>query len=346
MTEHEHEPVGYQICVHAVPAPEALLAARLIDITPEAYTADAVLAALTASGLVASDLRAKTIVVLPEDPQAAIILYTAICGFAGRRLDALIGSTMIDPAPLMAAGVSMHSQRPDSVPDLAIVGTSRDDILSIPLDSPLTPRDAEIIRWSRRLRFVPAPSAPTALSQLIVVTAIRARPALERLPYLCEGSEPVGESGSDPVGIDLEALRVESLALRRSSRSGDRDTLVEAIPPSKRDEFLIAAAAVPIQAAMARLGARYNESTNLWHCPRPDRHTHGDATASMRIQKGKVRCYRCDSERIDSLRLAMDCLGYSVDEAASWLLSGASLVENPYIPDIVDDDPAPLAHIS
>jgi hypothetical protein len=40
--------------------------------------------------------------------------------------------------------------------------------------------------------------------------------------------------------------------------------------------------------------------------------------------KGQVRCYRCDGERVDSLRLTMDVLGLSPDEAAAWLVEKSS----------------------
>jgi hypothetical protein len=59
----------------------------------------------------------------------------------------------------------------------------------------------------------------------------------------------------------------------------------------------------------------------LWHCPRPDRHRNGDANASMRVDEQGARCFRCDPEKIDSLRLVADVRGISFDEAADWILS-------------------------
>jgi hypothetical protein len=56
----------------------------------------------------------------------------------------------------------------------------------------------------------------------------------------------------------------------------------------------------------------------------------------MRVQKGVVRCYVCDPERVDSLRLVMNTLDATADEAATWLLSDA-VRELPIDVDYVED---------
>ena len=321
----DHEPAGYQVCLYVGTLPTELGTARCVDLTPASYSAEAALAALGQSGIEASDLRAKTLISLDCDPATAILVYTAATGFAGRRLDILVNDQLVDAASLHEAGLRLHSPRPSSIADSIQVGAVHAGIHSVTLDSKLTEADATLIRWARRLRFVPASDLATALSQFLVITAIRSRPNGERFPFLVDGTEPAAPADAPltPVGVDLDDVRNAALAMRRSVRSGDREALADPVEPSARLRRLHEAAELPIEETMTRLGARRNTETDLWHCPRPERHSHGDATASMRIQRDRVRCYRCDPERVDSLRLTMDALGMSVDEAAGWLLSGA-----------------------
>jgi len=322
----DHEPAGYQVCLYVGALPTELHAARCVDLSPATYSAEAALSALEHSGIEASDLRAKTLISLDCDPATAVLVYTAASGFAGRRLDALVNGQLIDAGSLHEAGQRLHSPRPSSVLDSIQVGATHPDMASITLNTKLSDADATAIRWARRLRFVPASDLATALSQFLVITAIRTRPNGERFPFLVDGSEPAAPADAPltPAGIDLDDVRNAALALRRLVRSGERDALADPVEPSARLRRLHEAAELPIEETMTRLGARHNTETDLWHCPRPERHSHGDATASMRIQRGRVRCYRCDPERVDSLRLVMDTLGMSVDEAAAWLLSGAT----------------------
>jgi hypothetical protein len=295
-------------------------------VTPATLSALSMLEALTQSGLQAADLRAKTLLSITSDAPTTILVYTALTGFAGRRLDVLVNGQLIDNAALEAAGQRLHHPRPALGFDVLEVGPLRDDMPSVSLSSALTEESATAIRWARRLRFVPDDDAAIAVSQFAVITAIRARPQGERYPYLVTGTEPAPDPGAplDPIGIDLDEVRTMSLALRRSVHSGERDSLAEVVTPSARRTRLLEAGEYPIEEVLARLGARHNEDSDLWHCPRPERHTHGDATASMRVQRGRVRCYVCDPERVDSLRLTIDTLGCSVDEAADWILSSAT----------------------
>jgi len=320
----EHEPAGYQVCLYVGTPPAELASARCIDVTPASPSAEAMLAALASADIQAADLRAKTLISLDCAAPTAILAYTALTGFAGRRLDALVNGQLVDAASLTTAGLRLHSERPASAPDFIQVGAIHPDMLSVSLDTRLDDEAATKIRWARRLRFVPASDPAIALSQFIVLTAIRTRPNGERFPFLVEGTEPAPPAIAPltPAGIDLDEVRTAALALRRSVRSGDRDALADPKEPTPRMCRLHEAAEMPIEETLARLGARHNEETDLWHCPRPERHSHGDATASMRVQREKVRCYRCDPERVDSLRLVMDTMHMSVDEAATWLLSG------------------------
>ena len=319
----DHEPAGYQVCLCVGLPPAEMQASRGVDITPAAPTAEAMIAAIRTAGIEASDLRAKTLLSLDCDAATAALAYAAVVGFAGRRVDVLVAGTLIQSELLYRAGIKMQQPRPAASLECVLVGAVHEGIRSIVLDRALADESAAVIRWARRLRFVPNADPVQTISQLIVVSALRHRTTGDRLPLLCDGTEPAPASDAplDPVGIDLDDVRAEALSIRRSVRSGDRDAVADTVEPSLRRQRLAVAASLPIEETLVRLGARQNEDTDLWHCPRPERHSHGDATASMRIQRGRVRCYRCDAERVDSLRLTMDARGLSVDEAADWLLA-------------------------
>lgn len=334
----EHEPAGYQVCLHVGPAPQRLLSARCIDLTPTELSADAIVDALSASGIQPADLRAKTILTLDTDSPTAILAYVAASGFAGRPLHVLINDQIVDSPALFEAGLRLRQPRPANVVDSLQVGAERDDMASIALSAPLSEAQSVALRWARRLRFVPDPDPSLAVSKFVVILALRSRPQGERYPFLCTGSEPPPSEDNplESVGVDLDIVRNRALALRRSSHSGERDALADPTEPSDRLIRLRDAGDLPIEETLARLGARLNQDSGLWHCPRPERHTHGDATASMRVQKGVVRCYVCDPERVDSLRLVMNTLDATADEAATWLLSDA-VRELPIDVDYVED---------
>jgi hypothetical protein len=319
---------AYQLILAVGAVPPELADLRVIELTAKEASPGAVLESLAASGLTPSDVRARTLITFdPLTPvPLAILMYTAVSGFAGRYPDALASDVLIAPAPLLRATATMHAERPEGVPGVVLIGAPHSELSYVLLDHPLTSEESLCIRWAKRARFVPDSDIVAALNQYIVVCALRNRNAVEHLPYLCEGNEPFDpEAPLAIVGADLDALRKEALSLRRHERSGDRDTIVDALVPTLRDTRLQAAAEVPIEEALLRLGARQNPDTGYYHCPRPSRHTHGDATASMRITDKKTICYRCDAAPVDSLRLVIDVSGVSVDEAADWLLEAPAL---------------------
>ena len=220
--------------------------------------------------------------------------------------------------------------KPDVVPSVIQVGPiAHEQLLSIDTTTGLSPVDVSNIRYSKRVRFVPAQGSSPALdavSQLIILAGIRARGEVDRLPYLVEGDEPVGgegDDGSGVVGLCLDTLRRAAVDARRSMRTDDRSQLAPKAELTERQRMLLAASAVPIENVLSLLGASRDESSDLWHCPRPERHNHGDANASMRVVRGKTQCFRWDPERVDSLRLVMDTKGLVPDDAAEWLLEHA-----------------------
>jgi hypothetical protein len=321
---------GYQLCVHVGPRPAVGVpdTARFVELAPTASTAEAVLAALESAAVDPSDFRTEVLCSLECERDLALLVYVALVAYAQRRLDVVANGRIVeaDRIDRLARNI-VDAGKPESVPAQLQVGVVQHPVLHTVLFSAnLSPVEASLIRYARRVRFAPAQDVSAAVTQLLVVAGIRARGTTDRLPYLVQGVEPEpdAESPLAVVGVCLDTLRSAALSIRRRVRSGDRRAIIPTQPASPRRSKLDDAAAVSIEDALRLLGGRQNPDSGLWHCPRPDRHNNGDANASMRTVKGLVRCYRCDGERVDSLRLAMDVLGLGPDDAAAWLLAAAA----------------------
>lgn len=295
---------------------------KVVDLTPDQVSVEAVLERLEASQLTAADLRSRSVVHVAGDARAACAVYAALVGLSGRYLDVRDSSRVVlaDQVAATATGWAVDP-RPQEPVLLAQLGADHPQLLSVGLSGALRPDEAATVSFSRRLRFVPASDPLTALLQLIATAALRRRGVDDRLPQLVVGDEVLSGSAREAltVGMDLGALRRAGQELRRRSMP-ERGALVDAVEPGERLKRLQEAARADMADTLLRLGARRNEESGLWHCPRPQRHTNGDANASMKLTDGRTRCFRCDAERVDPLRLAIDTLGCSVDEAADWLL--------------------------
>lgn len=314
----------YQVVLYCGPKAPALEDVTVIDVTPATATAEAVMEALRNAKLTPADLRARTVFWAEGDRDAALATYAALCGFAARRLDVSSGGDALDAEEIdTAARAFTDAGRPENHLEVVQVGlVAHPELPTVLMAGTPSAADISRVRYARRARFVPIGDDPlAAISLLLVVAGIRARGEMDRMPTLCRGDEPASPEDGERVGIDLEELRRTGTDLRRSLRFDDRNATVEQRDLSERQRNLLAAAALPIEETLARLGTSEDEASGLWHCPRPARHTHGDATASMRVVKGKAKCPRCDPERMDSLRLVMDVKACSPDEAADWLLS-------------------------
>jgi hypothetical protein len=345
----------YQVCLYVGSSAPTLPGVRVVNLTPAADTAESVISALRSSDLTPADLRSRVLFVADGGSvyhRRSLLTYAALLGFAKRRLDVSFG--LADEALVMSDFDAALRRTPDAgrptglLPQAQVGGPARTDLLQVDLAKGLTPETASVLRYSRRLRFVPPPALAHALPQLVVIAALRARGDTDKLPFLCDGSEPapVPADSTEVVGICLDTLRREAEDIRRSFRSDNRDALAEPVPTPAWRERLVLAASIPVVETLNRLGARSKlievdakhgtdqaargekVTVEVWHCPRPDRHTNGDATPSARVTvKNGVtswQCYRCLRERVDSLRLIMDVRDCTADEAADWLLAPAA----------------------
>ena len=341
----------YQVILYVGPTAPTVDGVRVVDLTPAESAPQAVLDVLRAVALTPADLRSRVLFLADGDASfrdRALMVYAALTGFAKRRVDAAFD---LENAPLQLPEFDSTLRRsPDlgrpeePLAQVQVGGPARDDVPHISIDGGFTPELVTAVRYARRVRFVPAGELPLALPQLVAVAALRARGEVDKLPFLADGTEPAELDDSGVVGVCLNTLRREAEDLRRSLRTGNRDAVVERLPLTERQERLVAAAAVPVEETLRRLGAKSRlvdaparrdgdqdsaaetEQVELWHCPRPENHTNGDATPSARVSPMRedelgFRCFRCLPEKVDSLRLVMWARDLSADEAADWLLA-------------------------
>jgi len=77
---------------------------------------------------------------------------------------------------------------------------------------------------------------------------------------------------------------------------------------------------VPIVKVARELDLRVEGASKI-HCWHPDRHQHGDRTASVgiRTRNNTVKCFGCDSKPLTPIDFVMDVLGLSAADAALWI---------------------------
>jgi len=286
--------------------------AAIIELNPASAAQEDILAAITNSELSPADLRARTLLLVDEFADRAITsaLYAALVGFAGRRLDFSTGAEPVSAALLHAAGTSAEDQgRPEELVEHVSVGRSAG---SLDPTQALSVEDVTRIRYARRVTLEPVGSGvSTSLTQLVVTAAIRVRNGADYFPTF---------SDSDGTLVELDGLRRAGSELRRSIRTDFRNAIAPNQLTSERQNRLIAASILPMEATLGFLGSTQSPDSGFWRCTRPDRHRNGDANPSMRVVDGKVRCFRCDTEPVDPLRLVIDTLNLSPDAAADMLI--------------------------
>lgn len=325
----------YVLAVRTTGSPPAIEGIKVVDLVPGEGddVISATIAGLRASGLTAADFRSRVIYLAPEGP-GGLVTYAALCGFAGRRVDAYADGTVLEFSRLDPNGESFaDAGRPDGHLMWGQVGGEEaEGVPTVQIgagpDQLVRPEAATVIRYAARLRMVPPETARDALATFVLVAAIRRR-ADDRFPYLSTGNEPVPATKDDPAqGIDLEKLRREAAKVRQEQRSGRRGAdLVPPVPIPPHNQRIAEAKGVDIRTVLQRLGSSSDDG-NLWHCPRPRRHSNGDVNPSMKVYgDNRTRCHRCDAEKVGPVRLVIDVLGVTPDEAAHFILDSDRVVD-------------------
>lgn len=319
---------------------------KVVDITPTDTTPEAINQAIKNAELTPSDMRARVLFATEDDTyrDKALATYAFLIAFANRRLDAIAwpNKQTIPLAQLHKTVQNLtYGPRPDQRTHvLQIGGPARTDIPQITIVGAPTTELLTTLRYAKHLRFVPPASAAQALQQFTLLAAARTRGHYERFPNVCTGKEPEPTQHIDTAGLALTLFRLAGETARQNIRSDTRTALAT---PIDSTEFtnLTEADARPVEETLTRLGTRYRtvevpitdpetgeetiKSVDLWHCPRPQRHTNGDANPSARVTTTPTgiyfQCFRCDEERVGSLRLVMDVKQLTATEAATWLLT-------------------------
>lgn len=329
-----HASPQYQIVLHLGPAPQ-ISALRIVDVTPAMPetgqgVADAVVQALARAGLGPEDFRARILLAVDgTDPMTAVLAYAAAVGLTGRFVDALVEGRVVPLARLAEQRSALaDAGRPGETVEALEADDTEDGPLADLVSAGPDPRTVSMFRYAWHVRLTVSGGPAVALVHFVTVASVRRRGTAERFPQLAPNTRAAAgpDVEHDPdLDVDAEALRRAGAALRRAHRLDNRREIVAPTEPTARMLRLRAAAVVPVAGVMLRLGSVLDEAGERWRCPRPQRHTNGDSNPSM-VQRddNMVRCGRCDIEPVDPLRLVMDALGMSVDEAAAWISSGAA----------------------
>lgn len=312
------------------PAPDGVMTVDLV--LGEGDAVASVIAGLRSSGLTPADFRSHVIFIAPDDA-ASLVPYAALCGFAGRRVDVYADGVVLRFSQLGRNGAEFPDagRPPGHLMWAQVGGVPAPEMPTVQLQPGphglVTPEAASVIRYAARLRMVPPGSCRDAFAMFVLVAALRRR-ADDRFPYLSTGAEPVPVSKEDSSqGIDLEKVRRDAALYRQELRAGRRDAeMVPPVPMPEHDRRIAEAGAVDIQTVLRRLGSS-TDGGDLWHCPRPRRHSNGDRNPSMKTYgDNRTRCHRCDAEKIGPVRLVIDVLELTPDEAASFILDSDRVV--------------------
>jgi hypothetical protein len=109
--------------------------------------------------------------------------------------------------------------------------------------------------------------------------------------------------------------------MKKTIRSDDRSEIVEKISLTKRQESMIESDNIDMGKVLIYLSSVYNEESGFWRCTRPQNHKNGDANPSMVLADNKSRCFRCDTEEIGPVRILVDTLKISPDDAVDIIKS-------------------------
>lgn len=301
--------------------------AKIVRISPKDLTEGSISTALIESGLKSYDFRTRALVLLSDDLTESLVLYSVILGFANRRLDAYWGGRLLIAEFIYTAYSSLTGlKKPDPVPVHIQVGNIINHNIpslywgSVP--NGVTKTEAVMITYAKRVRVVPYFNILDTLEIVLIVGSIRSRGSQEKLPFIVIGDEPatLPENFDEVVGLCLDNMRYLGSSIRANFKKAPEEEPVQAEPPTKHQQLLIDSAETSIEKVLLMLGASKDPETEFWHCPRPERHANGDKNASVAVVDGKIRCMRCDAEPVDSIRIVMDTLNATPDEAAYWLV--------------------------
>ncbi|MEV5506650.1 SAV_2336 N-terminal domain-related protein [Streptomyces orinoci] len=275
-------------------------------------------------GLTLGDAAAKIVFIAPSGVKA-LPPYAAVVGFTHRWVDAYADGSVLELADSepYSEGIG-NVTKPDVILSWAQVGGPQTDgMLTVPFppdpDGRLEETTAGVIHYAPRLRMVPPDSASAALRMLRRVAALRIKEKNWRFPVLSTGAEPLPvDKLTQGQGVDLELIRQAGEHYRREVVKAGETTEVVPVPQiSPLNQRIAEANAADPARLLRRLGATSDDGLG-WACPR----NRGDhAHDALKVSAGGlISCKRCYPRRVGLVRLTMDTLLLTPDEAAAFIL--------------------------
>lgn len=330
----------YLNVIRAVGAPPAPSGVNVVELAlDEDDPTPSVIDALRAHGVRHTDLQHHTTVFLASGNSSrlirrSLVQYVVLYGYTGQFIDIYADDgrqhrilhlkTLYD----LAAKSVTRIKQPGPLMWAQVDGSPTEGIPTVRVDAPsrglISPQAAMVISQAARLRMVPPASAADAFALLTIIAALRRRGEEVRFPYLSTGAEPVPVIKDDPLqGIDLEKIRREASGYREESRAGNSAVeLVPREPVSALNGLVLEANGVDIRRVLERLGCSPDEIDG-WQCPRPTHRHYPRPGQDRELELSRdnwVRCGRCDREPIGAVRLVVEVLKITPDEAVRFIL--------------------------
>ena len=310
---------NYAVSIHANPL-NISNSGKNFTLELNSFDIPAAIEALQNSGLTLEDLRSKSCCYLYTNTPETLLIYITASIFAGRWLDFYLDGTLVDAIQVeTTASKLIPTASPVDRESEYLVYSEK--LLSPPPNSlifeNLVAENIQLISFTKNLVYVlNSKSLLENILNVISISTLRNRNGFSRMPNLSTKME-ISEDNTN-----LENLRRTVQDYRKSKKLGNREAVINIFEiTDQRVKYLEKASLAPIDIVLEKLGAKQNKDTFMYHCPRPNRHSNGDRTPSTKVSDGKVQCMRCDSEKVDALRIVMDTLALSPDDAAEWILS-------------------------
>lgn len=257
------------------------------------------------------DLKSKTLINLSNNDNKDMVLslYSFIVGYAGRRVDiAFDGNiTKIDKLHNFARKKDDAGKIELQNEEIIVGDENSKDGKIINFKSEITQELVSIIRYSKKLIIKESNvSVQQELLQFIIISSLRIKDKAENLPSFCNSS---GDN------IELDEFRKKGSEFKKRLRSIIDIEIIDRTALSERQLEIEKYDQTDIARVISFLGSKKNSELDLWHCTRPYNHRNNDANPSMAIINNKTRCFRCDTEEIGPIRIILETLSISPDEA-------------------------------
>ena len=257
------------------------------------------------------DLKSKVIISFDQriDKKILLSLYSFLVGMSGRRLDFGYDSNVVNVDLFYKMSLKVvDSGKNEDIPERVTVGTKTNSSdLIIDYKSEITPEIAAQIRYSKELLIRESKdNSNNDLLNFIIISSIRVKNKAENMPFFIE---------SDGNEVDLDSFRKRGSEMKKTIKSDDRSEIVDKLPLTKRQESIIESDSANMEKVLLYLNSTHNEETGFWRCTRPENHKNGDANPSMVLAENRSRCFRCDTEDIGPVRILVDTLKISPDDA-------------------------------